>query len=180
MKTWRIYLRALQSDDYKNTINWRNDDEIWSMLVGPKHFVSPDYEKKWVEEAIFDKINIRLAICLKKNNEHIGNIYLNEIDWINRSAVAGILIGDKRYWGGGYAVEAYLLLFSFAFLDRGLHRISMPILEYNTKSQSVAEKLGGIREGLLREAVYKNGKYHNIVIFSFLKDEFIEIKKQYG
>lgn len=178
MKEWRVYLRALRLDDYKVTFNWRNDDEIWAMVTGPKYFVSPEYEKKWVEESIFDKNNIRLAVCLKENDAHIGNVYLEAIDWINRNAEAGMLIGDKKYWGGGYAAEAILLMMSFAFLERGLHRICIKILEGNAKSRRHIEKLGAKKEGILRESVYKNDKYHNLVVYSFLKDEFLKIKKQ--
>lgn len=41
----RIYLRALEIDDYKISIKWRKDDQIWNMLGGPKYFVSEAYEK---------------------------------------------------------------------------------------------------------------------------------------
>lgn len=41
----RIYLRALEVDDYKTSIKWRKDDQIWNMLGGPKYFVSEAYEK---------------------------------------------------------------------------------------------------------------------------------------
>lgn len=83
---FRVYLRALELDDYKKSIKWRNDDSIWDIVSGPKYFVSEAYEKKWIEDAVFDRSKISLAICLKENNEHIGNTYLKDIDWINRSA----------------------------------------------------------------------------------------------
>ena len=73
---FRIYLRALELDDYKKSIKWRNDDDIWSTVVGSKYFVSSVYEKKWVEDSIFNtQKDLKLAICLKENDEYIGNIY---------------------------------------------------------------------------------------------------------
>jgi RimJ/RimL family protein N-acetyltransferase len=178
MKEMKTYLRALQLDDYKTTINWRNDDKMWAMVTGPKYFVSPDYEKKWVEEAIFDKKSFHLAICVKENDTMIGLSTLDEIDWINRTARIGVLIGDKKYWGRDYAIEACILIGKFALLDRGLHRASYAILEYNKASRSVAEKCGAIQEGILREALFKNGKFHNLVVYSHLADEFLEYIKQ--
>lgn len=44
-ENFRVYLRALEPEDYKKSIIWRNDDEIWGMVGGPKHFVSNAYEK---------------------------------------------------------------------------------------------------------------------------------------
>ena len=55
MSEFRVYLRALEPEDYKTSIKWRNDDEIWSMVVGPKYFVSTAYEKN-AEDAIYSKI----------------------------------------------------------------------------------------------------------------------------
>ena len=75
-KAYRVYLRALEPEDYKTSIKWRNDDEIWQQLGGVKYFVSEAYEKKWVEDAIFNPNTIRLAICLKENNLYIGNVYV--------------------------------------------------------------------------------------------------------
>ena len=79
-KESRVYLRALELDDYKTSIKWRNDDSIWSQLGGVKYFVSEAYEKKWVEEAIFNPNVIRLAICLKENDLYIGNVYILDIN----------------------------------------------------------------------------------------------------
>ena len=74
---FRVYLRALEPDDYKTSIKWRKNDQIWDMVVGPKYFVSEAYEKKWVEDVIFNSINkLVLAICLKEASEHIGYSYL--------------------------------------------------------------------------------------------------------
>lgn len=72
----RIYLRAFEPDDYKISAKWRNDDQIWSMLGGTKYFVSSAYEKKWVEDAIFNSKDIRLAVCLRENDLYIGNTYI--------------------------------------------------------------------------------------------------------
>lgn len=93
---FRVYLRALEPDDYKTSIKWRNNDEIWNMLGGPKYFVSEAYETKWLEDAIFSSSNISLAICLKENDKYIGNAYITDIDWINKSAQTASMIGQKN------------------------------------------------------------------------------------
>ena len=91
----RVYLRAFEPDDYLVSVAWRNDDEIWSQLGGPKYFVSKDYERKWVEDAIFDSKNIRLAVCLIEGDRYIGNVSITNINTINRSGTSNILIGDR-------------------------------------------------------------------------------------
>jgi RimJ/RimL family protein N-acetyltransferase len=177
---FRVYLRAFELDDYKISSKWRNDNEIWNRLVGPKYFVSPAYEKRWVEDAIFNSSDkILLAICLKENNDYIGNAYLTDIDWINRTAISGSLIGEKKYWSKGLGTEARLLLNKFAFYERGINRIWAKVLEDNIASQKMLEKCGYKKEGLMRQAVYKNGTFKNLVIMSVLREDFDKVIKNY-
>ena len=93
----RVYLRALEPDDYKVSIKWRKDDEIWDMLGGTKYFVSEAYEKNWVEKAIFASNDLKLAVCLIENNQYIGNVYMTDINMINRSCHSHILIGEHDF-----------------------------------------------------------------------------------
>lgn len=168
----RIYLRAFEPDDYKTSIRWRKDDQIWDMLGGAKYFVSEAYEKKWIEDTIFNSKEIRLAICLKEDDKYIGNAYITNIDMINRTGISHVLIGEKSYWGKGYAGEALKMLLDYVFNERGLHRIMALVLESNIQSVKILVKLGYRQEGVLRHSVYKNGRYNNQVILSILKEDF--------
>jgi len=170
----RIYLRAFELDDYKTTIAWRKDDQITSMLGGGKLFVSEANEKKWIEESIFDRQNIKLAVCLRDNNLHIGNVYLTGLDYINRTAESHILIGNKEFWGQGLAREALLEILRYGFYERGLNRIEAHINADNTASLRMHEKCGYKREGVLRQAIFKNGRFKDVVVMSILKEELIE------
>ena len=49
-KEYRVYLRAFEPEDYKTSIKWRNDDEIWQQLGGVKYFVSEAYEKNGLKK----------------------------------------------------------------------------------------------------------------------------------
>lgn len=168
----RVFLRAFEPDDYKTIIKWRRDNEINSMLGGTKYFFSEENEKQWVQNAIKDTSNIRLAICTVEGNIHIGNIYITDINYINRSCHSHIMIGDKSYWNGGYATEAMQLIIDFMFQERGMNRIVANVLEHNKASIRMLEKCGYKIEGMMRQSVYKNGHYHNQVIMSLLREDY--------
>lgn len=167
-----IYLRAFEPEDYKTSIKWRKDDDIWDMLGGTKYFVSEAYEKQWVENAIFNSKDIRLAVCLSLNHLYIGNVYITDINMTNRTGTSHVLIGNKDYWGKGYAKEALMLLLDYAFNERGLNRISANVLTSNTASIKMHQKAGYIMEGVLRQSVYKNGNFQDQAILSILKNDF--------
>lgn len=165
----RVYLRAFEPDDYKTTIKWRKDDVIWDMLGGTKYFVSEAYEKQWIENTIFNSKDVKLAVCLDENDKHIGNVYMTNINEINRSCVSHVLIGEKEYWGHGYAREALLLAIDYMFNERNIHRIQANVLVSNVASLKMHEKCGYKLEGTLREAVYKNGKYQDQWVLGLVK-----------
>lgn len=173
-KEYRVYLRAFEPEDYKTSIKWRNDDEIWNQLGGVKYFVSEAYEKKWVEDAIFDPKVIRLAVCLKENNRYIGNVYILDINERDRKGNSHILIGEREFWGKGYATEAYELLLDYAFNERAFHRIGAHVLEENAACIALHKKCGFSQDGVFRKATFKNGKWQNQIIFSILEEEYFE------
>ena len=175
----RIYLRALEPDDYKISVRWRNDEEIQNMVGGHKYFVSAERERQWVNAAINSNDKLVLAICLLENDKYIGNVMLQDIDWINRSASVPILIGDKAEWNKGYATEARMLMLKFAFEERNLERICDYVLEDNVSSIKMHEKCGYKVEGILRNSVYKNGRYYNQILMSVLRNEFFKTYNEY-
>lgn len=180
MRHFRTYLRAFELADFETTLQWHTDEIIMASVVGPKYFVGREYERKWVEEAIFGTDSLKFGVCVEENQKLIGLVSLSDVNWINRSAQAGWMIGDKGSWGMGFATEAVLQLLDFGFHERGLHRISCSILESNSASRRVAAKCGYQEEGLLRDVVFKRGKFHNLVVLSVLNHEFAGIWKRYN
>jgi RimJ/RimL family protein N-acetyltransferase len=167
-----VFLRALELDDYKKTVRWRNDDEIWNGVLGERYFVSSEYERKWIEDAISNKDEIRLGVCLRGTAELIGLASIVGIDWLNRSARSQIMIGEKPYWGRGYGGQAMLETVRFGFLHRGFERMWVRIVDTNLASIALHEKIGYKREGVMRRAVFKDGKFRDVVLLSLLRDEF--------
>lgn len=169
----RVYLRAFELNDLENLVNWRNDVKVTSHLGGNSFFVSSLRETEWIKNAVFnDDKNIRLAICLKENNQHIGNVNLTSINWINRNAEYSIMIGDINQWGKGIGNEATHLILKYAFEELNLNRIYLTVREDNINAIKLYSKIGFKHEGILRESLFKNNKYINMIMMSILKFEY--------
>ena len=176
MNEFRIYLRAIEPEDYLVSYQWRNDHKLMKGVVDMPRFISKETERKWVLKAIEENETgraLRLAICTKEGNKLIGHISLLEIDDHNKTCCVGSLIGDKDYHGKGIMGEARQLIFRYAFSELGMNRISATILADNVASIKAVEKFGYAREGILRQAVFRNGEYRDVVMYSMLKSEFI-------
>ena len=141
------------------------------------------YTKKQMEdflERLDSPNNIIWAIIVSKATStiplvfHIGNISLQNINWVNRSAEFAVIIGNKNYWGEGYCTKAARFLLHHGFNKLNLHRIWTGTAATNEGMKRVAQKLGMTQEGAFRDGTYLEGKYIDVNVYGILKDEWNE------
>jgi RimJ/RimL family protein N-acetyltransferase len=160
-----IYLRALSREDLSRIHGWHNDMSLYETLGGAFRFVSAAAEELWLEKAMsYSSEHVSLAICLRDSNEHIGNIYLRNIDWIARNAEVSIFIGASAARGRGFGATAIGLVAEHAFRDLGLCRLYSFILVDNKRSLNVFRKCGFTLEGELIRHAFKGGELKNVVV----------------
>ena len=167
----RVYLRPLGGQDLDRCLRWVNDPEITPNLL-LRFPISREREREWLESKYKDDREIVLAIVLKDADRHVGNCGLHKIDYVDREAEFGILIGEKEEWGRGYAPEAARLLLDYGFRELNLHRIGLEVFSYNLRAQRVYEKVGFVREGIRRESHFSNGLFHDTIIMGILRTEW--------
>lgn len=168
-----IYLRGLEKDDLSNSyFQWLNDQEVCKFNSHGRFPNNPERMESYLHRAYTDPTLIVFAIVLKENNEHIGNISLQNINYIDRSAEFAIIIGQKDYWGKGISKEAANLIFKHGFETLNLHRIYCGTPEDNLGMRKLAQHLGMQEEGRRKEALFKRGGYMDIVEYGLLSREF--------
>lgn len=170
-----IYLRKVTCDDVTDAYHgWMNDSRVTQFLE--IRFQS------WSKKNISDYVNsmakkpniLFLAICLKRNSRHIGNIKLGPINRVHGFAEIGIIIGDKECWGKGLATETIALLTEYAFKTLDLNRVSAGCYENHMSSLKAFEKVGFQQEGLRRKMRKFENKYIGQIVMGMLKEEWIE------
>lgn len=170
----RIYLRALQKSDADgNYVEWFNTAEVCKFN---NHHRFPYLYRQaidYIEFATNTRENVILAVVDSKTHRHIGNIALQHIDHIQRTAEFAILIGEREYWGRGFAYEASHLIINHGFTELNLHRIYCGTLQSNVGMQKLAEKLSFQKEGRRRQALYKNGHYQDVIEYGLLRHEWV-------
>lgn len=168
-----VYLRAIDESDLSERYrDWFNDAEVCRYN---SHHRFPNYGEDvriYYETTIKSRENLILAICDKLNDLHIGNISLQSISPLDQSAEFAIVIGDRSYWGKGIGEEAMRLIVAHGFDQLNLHRIYCGTAEDNTGMQKLAHKLGFKEEGRSRDALYKDGKWKDLLRYGLLRDEF--------
>lgn len=175
----RLYLRPLEEADIPTCLRWINDPEITRTLATFRPW-NELREREWFQGLYKDEHNIGLAIALKENDKHIGNIGLHGLDWKNREAELGIMIGEKDEWDKGYGSEAISLMLEYGFERLNLHRIYLRVYEHNPRAQRCYEKAGFRREGVMRESVFNEGRYWDTIFMGILEREWRELRATSG
>ncbi|MEO6845644.1 MAG: GNAT family protein [Chthoniobacterales bacterium] len=178
LESERLILRPLVVADTKGDYaKWLNDPEV---CAENSHAVFPatlPALRDYVAKISVSRSDVVLAMELKKGRKHIGNISLQNINWVNRGAELAILIGAKSCWGKGYGLEAVTLMVDYGFQKLGLHRIYCGTFAGNKGMSCVAKKLGFVEEGRRRDSVFKEGKYQDVIEYGLLAGERTGRKK---
>ena len=104
---------------------------------------------------------------------------MHTIDYLNRSAEIGIFIGNKDYWSNGYGTEALSLLIDYAYRILNIHNISLKLFDYNERALKCYQAVGFQKIGAIRDGLIRNMEYHNIILMDILPTEFYEKNPQY-
>lgn len=169
----KIGLRHLSANDIKGGYGeWLNSSEVCKYNSHHKYPVDKEELIDFIASVKEDRSSIVLAVDEKTSHIHIGNISLQEIDFISRQAEIAFLFGEVSYWGNGYATMAAQLIIDHAFKELGMNRIYFGTAENNIGMQKVGEKLGFHKSGVRRQALYRNGKFWDIYDYDMLADEW--------
>lgn len=160
----KVILRPVDIEkDLDRCWRWINDFEIMQFLGKPYRPITREKERELLRSLIEKESSVVFAIDTFEG-VHIGLTSLHNISYFDGTAVTGTLIGDKRYWGGGYGTDAKMMLLWYAFKVLNLRRINSQVLSSNLRSIRCQLKCGYEVEGIKRKEVYKNGRYNDLVM----------------
>lgn len=171
----KIYLRPLEREDAPLLVPWVNAPEVRQGLriFRPLNLTN---EEEFVQQIYQSQNDIVLGIALQGSDRLLGSTGLHGIDWKNRHAQFGILIGDPAEWGKGYGTEATTLMTRYAFDTLNLNRVWLHVYANNPRGMRAYEKAGFQREGVLRQEFYHEGRYWDIFVMGVLREEWKQKK----
>jgi RimJ/RimL family protein N-acetyltransferase len=173
----KTVLRPLRKDtDLESCLVWLNDPEVnWYI----RRFLplSLQEEEAWFEDLPRRPNDIVLAIETIEG-QFIG-VTLLRINWKDRVAATGTLIGEKKFWDEGYGTDAKMILLNYAFNTLNLRKICSVVYEFNKRSLRYSKKCGYRIEGKRQKQVFKKGKYWDEIIMGVFKEEWLVRWRKY-
>jgi lipopolysaccharide/colanic/teichoic acid biosynthesis glycosyltransferase/ribosomal protein S18 acetylase RimI-like enzyme len=150
---------------------WINDEEV-RRGTGTEGPVSDWEHRRWYESVMDDPAQRIFLIAQGHGRKPVGALGLRGINWRSRHAEYWIYLGDHSARGKGLAAEASRLLLRFAFNTLGLHRVFLQVNVTNQSAISLYRRLGFVEEGILRAAVFADGRFVDRLLLSMLSHEF--------
>lgn len=164
-----IYLRRMTYEDTEKIVEWRNSDSVRKRFIYQGLFTKESHEN-WIKTMVETGKVVQMIICEIGTDKPVGSVYVRDIDKTHHKAEYGIFIGEKDARGKGYGTAAAKLMVRYCFEELALHRLFLRVYAENERAIRSYEKAGFVKEALLREDVYIDGEYKDIMLMGILNN----------
>ncbi|MBQ3559429.1 MAG: GNAT family N-acetyltransferase [Agathobacter sp.] len=172
-----VTIRGIEKEDLPLLKDLMNSVEVENMTVRDHFPISMYQEEQWYMSNITKSTCNKYIIETEKDGA-VGMISIEDIDWRNRSFQVPLKILPSKCSQVGIGVDAHMAMLRYAFDQMQMHRAFGVTLEYNQASLNMQRLCGYTVEGRKRSAVYKNGKYHDLILTSLLRDEYYKFVEE--
>ena len=176
-----VLFRDFEERDIDFVYKCKNDEKLNSLIVGGWHPFTYEEAVKWVHGCMGDHESYKFfAICTNDDEKRIvGWISLSNIDIQNKSACYhGLVIGDALYRDGTAEIEAYLMILEYTFEVLHLNRLYGTHLVNHLMTKIMADVMFFYEEGVLRQAIFRQSSFLDLVNVSLLSREYFQHKEQ--
>jgi [ribosomal protein S5]-alanine N-acetyltransferase len=165
-----VTLAPIKSEHLAHYLEWFADPEVTRFLSRDMS-VTLKQEEEWLDQVSRSETDVAWGLFVE--GQHIGGTGITQIDWRNRRAVTGTIIGDKSWWGRGIASESMSLRTRYAFEELGLEKLMTNVSEGNVASRRALEKAGYQTVGIYRHHVFRHNRWWDTWIGEILRDEWL-------
>ncbi|OYP18666.1 GNAT family N-acetyltransferase [Streptomyces sp. FBKL.4005] len=189
ISTERLVLRPLDEDDVPALAEMLNDEQVVAWTTVPHPYTEADAHEWITRLAPAERTEGRgivLAVTEFLTQRLVGIVHLRNTDWRVRSSEIAYVIAPWAR-GEGYASEAALASAQWLFHDHKFERLELRTAADNTASQQVAQKIGCISEGVLRNAWIARTRTEDgawtevrtdVIVWSLLPEDLAGVSEQ--
>ena len=165
----RVYLRVAEESDIDTIMKWETDDENLKFIV-------PFSREDHLNVIKNPKTAMDIMIIEKEGDNPIGYFWIQGLELDSKEIEWTHIVIEKK--GQGFGHEAMKLIKRYTFETLKAHRGWMDSKDYNERALHLYESEGLQREGLIRETLFINGVYENLVVLGILDREYFDRKNQ--
>ena len=174
-----ILLREVREEDIRIFGSWKNDAQYYEYFYELVP-ITMQQQQEWLSKIIHDPSEIIFSIALKKSRDVcIGTVGFQHIDLRNRKAEWGRwIIGDRENAPRGTGKEVEFLMLEYAFEHLGINKLFCEVLKTNEKVVSLHKRFGFVEEGLLKEHIFKQGAFVDVILLALYAKRYFDMKQE--
>jgi N-acetyltransferase len=187
LKGQRVYLKELRPEYLPALKQLAKDPRLWeytkSFIIDDSFDEQFDHYMKMAfgeqGDCIFS-VGLQKSFVIFRSSDDaiIGMTRYYGIDEKNKRLDIGYTWYTPEVWGRVHNKECKLLLLQYAFEVLQMNRVGFHVAHINLRSQRAVEKIGGVKEGVMRKHSYqKDGSIRHTVLYSILNEEWEGVKK---
>ncbi len=166
----RVTLRPITDEDTERIVRWRNTPAVYENVIFREPF-TVEMHRNWLRTQVATGRVIQYIILAFDERRPVGSVYFRDIDPRHESAEYGIFIGEECARGIGIGTETAKLFTDFGHSVLRFHRIFLKVLDGNGIAKRSYENAGFVEEGLFRDMVKLDGRFHDVIFMSKLNPE---------
>ncbi|WP_019177731.1 GNAT family N-acetyltransferase [Methanomassiliicoccus luminyensis] len=168
----KVTLRAVEWGDLPHFVDWLNDPEVNAHLMS-NPLAGLEEQEQWYHD--LQGTDERVLSVEAEDGRLIGNCGIIKLEWEDRRCSLWLAIGEKDVWDRGYGTDVVRTMLRYLFDEMDLNRVYLNVAEANARAIRAYEKCGFRKEGVMRKARFKNGRYENDVLMSILQEEWRDL-----
>lgn len=167
----RVGLGPLRRDLNETYQRWMSDLRVLRTLGAANLPMTLESEDSWLDHSLTDRSGVHFTVYELDRLRPIGNTGFHEVNWPDRSATFGIVIGEVDAWNRGYGTETCRLMLEYGFDVLGLQNIMLETMDINPGGLTAYERAGFKRIGVRRNAVQVGRERVNMVLMDAVPDD---------
>jgi ribosomal-protein-serine acetyltransferase len=178
-----VFLHKIDDELSLKLINIRDADRVFELTDKSRGYLREwlpwlDFTTKVEDSREFIKRSLKnfaenksMTTVVLYKDEIVGTAGFNEINWSNKTGYIGYWLGEE-YQRKGIMTRVAKALTNYAFTELDLNKVEIRAAEGNSKSRSIPERLGFVKEGRLREEEWLYDHYVDHIVYGILAREW--------
>jgi len=172
-----LKLVTMKAEDMNLVMHWRTMPEVTKYMYSSPT-ISEEDQMRWFH-SISQNVSMKYWI-IEMDDTKIGVLNLSNIDLTNRRAAWAYYIADTSFRGRSIGTLLECNVYDYVFETLGLHKLCCEVFAFNEKVVSIHEKFGSEVEGRLKDHIFKDGEYYDIILMGITQNKWSEIKGSFS
>jgi len=166
----KVAIGPVLPEDIASLFLWFNDSQAAQSDM-PYRPVDCMAFKEWLDQNVSLTTQMLFVIRSLLPARAVGFVLFKNFQPVFRSAELGVRIGAEQDRGKGYGSAATEVALDYAWNNLNLRRISLTVLGGNGRAVAAYRKAGFREEGVMRQAAYVDGAWHDVVMMAAINPQ---------